>query len=74
MVEVQPEVLEECVKATCILHNFLRSSYNDAAGGGGQLEGPLHGLGHLATNMSFREANDVRNTFMAFFTAELMLP
>ena len=73
--EVQPEVAERCVKATCVLHNFLRRSSQTPAGRGsmpvaiGEVE-PLPGLGRIAANNSAREAVRVRETLTSFFSAE----
>ncbi|XP_034022473.1 protein ANTAGONIST OF LIKE HETEROCHROMATIN PROTEIN 1 [Thalassophryne amazonica] len=77
LIEVRTEVAEQCVKATCVLHNFLRASVDDEtptlwgpAGG----EEPLPGLGRVAANNSSTEARRVRDVFKDFFTAEGALP
>ncbi len=70
-VEVRPEVAEKCVKATCVLHSFLRKTQLVAMRGsltGGETE-PLPGLGRVAANNSAREAIRVRETFTAYFSA-----
>lgn len=77
-VELSPEVAEICVKATCILHNFMRCSEERevpavmAAGHAG--EEPLPDLGRVASNNSSREAVRVRDVFMAHFSAEGAVP
>ncbi|XP_061637361.1 uncharacterized protein LOC133481962 [Phyllopteryx taeniolatus] len=71
------EVAEKCVKATCLLHNFLRKTTQASAVRGGiQFEEvePLPGLGRLAANNSTREARRVREAFTAFFSAEGTVP
>lgn len=76
-VEVRPEVAEMCVKATCLLHNFLRQTTPAAAvvGSipGGEVE-PLPGLGRLASNNAAREAISVRETFTSYFCNEGTVP
>ena len=75
--EVQPEVAERCVKATCLLHNFLRQTTPAAAVAGsvpgGEVE-PLPGLGRLASNNAAREAIRVWETFTSYFTSEGKVP
>ncbi|XP_048011495.1 uncharacterized protein LOC125245091 [Megalobrama amblycephala] len=74
LIEVHPEVAEKCVKATCVLHNFMRSSAARQAPAVREVvatgEEPLPGLGRVAANNSSREALRVRDTFMAHFSAE----
>ncbi|XP_071336182.1 uncharacterized protein [Trachinotus anak] len=76
-VEVQPEVAERCVKAICLLHNFLQQTTPAAAAvgsvPGGEVE-PLPGLGRLASNNAAREAIRVRETFTSYFTSEGKVP
>ncbi|XP_051983245.1 uncharacterized protein LOC127644220 [Xyrauchen texanus] len=78
LIEVHPEVAEKCVKATCLLHNFLRCSEGREApaarGAGHAGEEPLPGLGRVAANNSSREALRVRDVFMAHFSAEGAVP
>ncbi|KAK0154749.1 Protein ALP1-like [Merluccius polli] len=73
VLEVQQDVAEGCVKATCVLHNFLRKTTPTPAvrsiAPGGVVE-PLPGLGRVAANNSGREAITVRETFAAYFSAE----
>lgn len=76
-VEVQPEVAERCVKATCLLHNFLRQTARAAAVVGSIQSGevdPLPGLGRLASNNAAREAIRVRETFASYFSCEGKVP
>ena len=75
--EVSPDVAEKCVKATCVLHNFLCRSQPEAAMGLGAITGgeePQAGLGRLASNNSSREAIAVRQTFTEHFSAEGAVP
>uniref|UniRef100_A0A3P8N7S1 DDE Tnp4 domain-containing protein n=1 Tax=Astatotilapia calliptera TaxID=8154 RepID=A0A3P8N7S1_ASTCA len=72
--ELRPEIAEKCVKATCVLHNFLRCvdergapAVRDVAPA---VVEPLQGLGRMAANNSSREAVLVREKFMAHFSAE----
>ncbi|XP_019221905.1 uncharacterized protein LOC109204744 [Oreochromis niloticus] len=48
--ELRPEIAEKCVKATCVLHNFLRCL--DERGAPAVVE-PLQGLGCVAANNSW---------------------
>lgn len=77
VLDVQPEVAEKCVKATCVLHNFLRMTAQ-TPGAGGSITGsevePLPGLGRVGANNSAREAIRVRETFSAFFSTEGVVP
>lgn len=65
---------EKCVKATCVLHNFMRCSEGReppaVRGAGHTGEEPLPGLGRDAANNSSREAVQVRDVFMAHFSAK----
>ncbi|CAI5678404.1 unnamed protein product [Oreochromis niloticus] len=72
--ELRPEIAEECVKAMCVLHNFLRCLDERGApavrGVAPAVVEPLQGLGRVAANNSSREAVLVREKFMAHFSAE----
>ncbi|XP_025754966.1 protein ANTAGONIST OF LIKE HETEROCHROMATIN PROTEIN 1-like [Oreochromis niloticus] len=72
--ELRPEVAEKCVKATCVLHHFLRCLDERGApavrGVAPAVVEPLQGLGRVAANNSSREAVLVREKFMAHFSAE----
>lgn len=76
-IEVQPEVAEKCVKATCVLHNFMRWTAQEPAVRRnipvGEVE-PLPGLGRQAANNSAREAIRVREAFTSYFSAEGAVP
>ncbi|KAK7169742.1 hypothetical protein R3I94_000091 [Phoxinus phoxinus] len=78
LIEVHPEVAEKCVKATCVLHNFMRYSEGREApavmGAGHAGEEPLPGLGRVAAINSTREALQVREVFMEHFSAEGTVP
>ncbi|KAL0150934.1 hypothetical protein M9458_053761, partial [Cirrhinus mrigala] len=58
LTEVQPDVVERCVKATCVLHNFMRRSAEAPAVRGAVqgAEDSLQSLGRVAANNSAREA------------------
>lgn len=74
--ELQPDFVGRCVKATCVLHNFLQKTTPASAMRGlpdGDVE-PLPGLGRVAANNSAREAIRVRETFAAYFNAEGAVP
>ncbi|XP_058628314.1 uncharacterized protein zgc:194221 [Onychostoma macrolepis] len=76
LIEVQPDVVERCVKATCLLHNFMRRSAEVPAVRGvvQGAEDSLQSLGRVAANNSAREAIRVRDSFMAHFSAEGAVP
>lgn len=75
-IEVHPEVGEKCVKATCVLHNFMRRTTQVTAVRGnisvGEVE-PLPGLGRLAAKNSAREAIRVREAFTSYFSADSLM-
>ena len=75
VLEIRPALVEKCIKATCILHNFLRAS------AGGQVlrraaapEKPLPDLGRVGANNAVRGAIGVREVFTAFFSGEGAVP
>ncbi|KAJ4945649.1 hypothetical protein JOQ06_023330 [Pogonophryne albipinna] len=72
VIEVQPEVAEKFVKATCILHNFLRrtTQANTQRPFSVAYVEPLPGLGRIAANNPAREAIRVREVFTSYFNAE----
>ncbi len=76
LIEVQPDVVERCVKATCVLHNFMRRSAEAPAVRGAVqgAEDSLQSLGWVAANNSAREAIRVRDSFMAHFSAGGTVP
>ncbi|KAK0140169.1 Protein ALP1-like [Merluccius polli] len=66
---VSPEVAENIVKATCMLHNFLRWDGNTGLPGGASSE-PSLGLQsapRFGTNNATRDAVAVREKFAAYF-------
>ncbi|KAK0137628.1 Protein ALP1-like [Merluccius polli] len=66
---VSPEVAENIVKATCMLHNFLRWDGNTGLPGGASTE-PSLGLQsapRFGTNNATRDAVAVREKFAAYF-------
>ncbi|KAK7919088.1 hypothetical protein WMY93_010372 [Mugilogobius chulae] len=67
LIGLRPEVVERCVKATCILHNFMRPTPQDVPPAVGPL---LQGLDPVADQLIPDEAGDVRDTFKAYFSAE----
>ncbi|CAL8282780.1 unnamed protein product [Gadus morhua 'NCC'] len=75
--EVKVEVAEKCVKATCILHNFMRRTAPPSALRGnipvGEVD-PLPGLRRVAANNSAREAIRIREAFKSYFSAEGTVP
>uniref|UniRef100_A0A8C5ET92 Zgc:194221 n=1 Tax=Gouania willdenowi TaxID=441366 RepID=A0A8C5ET92_GOUWI len=73
--EVRVDVAEKCVKATCVLHNFLRHTSTTASANNPTAEvEPLPGLGRVAANYSGREAIRVREVFTSYFSAEGAVP
>lgn len=74
--EVLPEVVEKCVKATCVLHNFMRMFGPTPALGGApaQAEDPLPGVMRMGANNSSREATATREVFMDHFSEEGSVP
>ncbi len=76
LIEVQPDVVESCVKATCVLHNFMRRSAEAPAVRGAVqgAEDSLQSLDLVVANNSGREAIRVRDSFMANFSAEGAVP
>ena len=55
--EIYPEVVEKFVKATCVLHNFIRANEKVLAlNGAGTPEDPLPGVGRMGANYAAREA------------------
>ncbi|XP_059895044.1 uncharacterized protein LOC132447999 [Gadus macrocephalus] len=73
VIEVRPELAERCIKATCVLHNFLRRTAPTAAVRecipGGAVE-PLPRLGRVAANNAGREAIRIRETFTSYLSEE----
>uniref|UniRef100_A0A667XNS7 DDE Tnp4 domain-containing protein n=1 Tax=Myripristis murdjan TaxID=586833 RepID=A0A667XNS7_9TELE len=78
-IKICPEVAEACVKATCVLHNFIqRTSQTTAVRGNmndpvGEVV-PLQGLGRVGANNFGPEALRVRKVFAEQFNAEGAVP
>lgn len=75
--EVRTEVVEQCVKATCVLHNFMMAAGEDelpALKETAASEEPLQALGRVAANNSSAEARRVREAFKEYFMAEGAVP
>ncbi|XP_072321553.1 uncharacterized protein [Eucyclogobius newberryi] len=71
--EIHPEDAEKCVKATCLLHNFMRATAPEHVPGAcedGAHEEPLPGVGRIGSNNGSREALRVREAFKAYFNEE----
>ncbi|XP_055015589.1 uncharacterized protein zgc:194221 [Boleophthalmus pectinirostris] len=68
-VEVSPQVAEKCVKATCLLHNFMRATASSPTprAAGAQREDPLPNVRRMGANNASQEAMRVREVFMAHF-------
>ncbi|XP_059920841.1 uncharacterized protein LOC132467527 [Gadus macrocephalus] len=62
-----PEHVEACVKATCILHNLLRST--EATRPSSDEAVPLEGGRRLGTNNSTKEVMQERERFMTYFNS-----
>ncbi|CAL8403742.1 unnamed protein product [Boreogadus saida] len=73
VIEVRPELAERCIKATCVLHNFLRRTAPTAAVREcipGDAVEPLPRLGRVAANNAGREAIRIRETLTSYFSEE----
>ncbi|KAK7909415.1 hypothetical protein WMY93_014099 [Mugilogobius chulae] len=75
LIQLRPDLLEQCVKTTCLLHNFIRASCADEA----PVLGPFHQ--HQLVEMDPEDevnldddATGVWNTYKAFFSAEGAVP
>ncbi|XP_029938044.1 protein ANTAGONIST OF LIKE HETEROCHROMATIN PROTEIN 1-like [Salarias fasciatus] len=77
LLEIHPEVVEKCVKATCVLHNFMRMSADGRAPafrGAVEQEEPLPGVRRMGANNATRDALNTRDVFMAHFCEEGAVP
>uniref|UniRef100_A0A8C5B2S4 DDE Tnp4 domain-containing protein n=1 Tax=Gadus morhua TaxID=8049 RepID=A0A8C5B2S4_GADMO len=76
--EVKVEVAEKCVKATCVLHNFMRKTTPPPSALRGKIPAgevdPPPGLGRVAANNSAREAIRIREAFTSYFPTEGTVP
>lgn len=78
-ITLSPERAELCVKATCILHNFIRVTARHTGARPvvmeeGEDELVLQDLTQLGTNNAARAAIRVRETFAGYFSAEGAVP
>ncbi|KAK0147772.1 Protein ALP1-like [Merluccius polli] len=78
---LSPEKVELCVKATCILHKFMRvTSMREKRGRLATQELPeqtahaLRNVGRIGSNNATREALRVREAFMSYFNEEGAVP
>ncbi|KAM8852503.1 uncharacterized protein ACB058_011334 [Synchiropus picturatus] len=77
VIVMRPEVVEKCVKATCVLHNFMMMTSEDKQPMSESLpafEGQLTSFSRVASNNHSREAVRVRETFTEYFSAEGTVP
>lgn len=73
VIGVSPDTAELCVKATCVLHNFLRATGVSEAGAHQVLEDAaavLQDVGRMGSTNASREAIRVRESFMSHFCQE----
>uniref|UniRef100_A0A3B3T7F3 Zgc:194221 n=1 Tax=Paramormyrops kingsleyae TaxID=1676925 RepID=A0A3B3T7F3_9TELE len=78
VIEISPANVDACVKATCVLHNFLRRSTNSTrmpipSAGDGEAAG-LQEVTRVGSNNPTREAIRVREKFMTYFSTEGAVP
>ncbi len=78
VIEISPANMDACVKATCVLHNFLRRSTNITrmpipSSGDGEAAG-LHEVTQVGSNNATREAIRVREKCMTYFSTEGAVP
>ncbi|KAK0131238.1 putative nuclease HARBI1 [Merluccius polli] len=81
VIYLSPEKVELCVKATCILHNFMRvTSMRETKGRLATQELPeetvraLRNVGRMGSNNATREALRVREVFRSYFNEEGAVP
>lgn len=77
VIGVSPESVDACVKATCILHNFIRRNTRTRREPVPVSEGEvslLQGLRRVGSNNAAREAIRVRETYASYFSAEGAVP
>ncbi|KAJ8372608.1 hypothetical protein AAFF_G00280730 [Aldrovandia affinis] len=79
VIGTSPGNVEKCVKATCVLHNFMRwTAKGPAAASVLEREAPdpvaLQGIRRVGTNNTTREAIHVRETLASYFSAEGAVP
>ncbi|KAK7162472.1 hypothetical protein R3I93_006702 [Phoxinus phoxinus] len=74
VIGISPSNAETCVKATCVLHNFLRRTTRTVSYvGDGEASG-LHDISQVGSNNAAREAMRVRETLVNYFSAEGAVP
>lgn len=78
VIEISPANVDACVKATCVLHNFLRRSTNSTStsipsAGDGEAAG-LQEVTRVGSNNPTREAIRVREKLMTYFSTEGAVP
>lgn len=73
VIGVSPENVDVCVKATCILHNYIRRNTTTMREPVPASQGEtsvLQGLRRVGSNNAAREAIRVRETYASYFSAE----
>uniref|UniRef100_A0A3B3SIP3 Zgc:194221 n=1 Tax=Paramormyrops kingsleyae TaxID=1676925 RepID=A0A3B3SIP3_9TELE len=78
VIGISPANVDICVKATCVLHNFLRRTASTRvmpmeSPGDGEAKG-LQEVTRVGSNNSSQEAIRVRETFALYFSAEGAVP
>ncbi|XDV25423.1 hypothetical protein PO909_029343 [Leuciscus waleckii] len=74
VIGISPSNAETCVKATCVLHNFLRRTMRAVSYvGDGEASG-LHDISQVGSNNAARETMRVRETLVNYFSAEGAVP
>ncbi|KAJ8371645.1 hypothetical protein AAFF_G00303650 [Aldrovandia affinis] len=75
VIGTSPGNVEKCVKATCVLHNFMRWTAESPAA---ERQAPkpvdLQPIRRVGTNNATREAIHVRETLASYFSAEGAVP
>ncbi|KAK7175588.1 hypothetical protein R3I93_002497 [Phoxinus phoxinus] len=78
VIAISPANMDACVKATCVLHNFLRRSTNltrtPIPSAGDREAAGLQEVSRLGSNNATRESIRVRETFMEYFSTEGAVP
>ena len=77
VIGVSPENMDACVKATCILHNYVRRNTRTRREPVPVSEGEvsvLHDLRRVGSNNAAQEAIRVREIYASYFSAEGAVP
>ncbi|KAK7149323.1 hypothetical protein R3I94_008837 [Phoxinus phoxinus] len=78
VMEISPANVDTCVKATCVLHNFLRRSTSitrmPKPSAGDREAAGLQGVTRVGSNNATREDIRVREKLMAYFSTEGVVP